>query len=231
MAFGKRIETIAKWVPENTSVADIGTDHAYLPVLLAQMGKITFAAAGDIASGPCLAAQKTIKSFGLEKIVSVRQGDGLEIITAGETDIIVIAGMGGATMIEILQKSSEIAKSAARLILQPMNAARELRFWCIRNGWKLINEDLAEEGGIIYEIIIMERGLEREYPTAVLEAGPRLLEEGHELLPAHLQRLLERYSKMLASMSGSEQAKTSARYREFLRQKNDLEAIAREINR
>jgi tRNA (adenine22-N1)-methyltransferase len=188
MAFGKRIETIAKWVPENTSVAAIGTDHAYLPVLLAQMGKITFAAAGDIASGPCLAAQKTIKSFGLEKIVSVRQGDGLEIITAGEIDIIVIAGMGGTTIIEILQKSSEIAKSAARLILQPMNAARGTAVLVYQERLEAYKiEDLAEEGGIIYEIIIMERGLDREYPTAVLERGPRLLEEGHELLPAHLQ--------------------------------------------
>ncbi|MGL5207519.1 MAG: tRNA (adenine(22)-N(1))-methyltransferase, partial [Acidaminococcaceae bacterium] len=191
MAFGARLETIAKWVPKGKSIVDVGTDHAYLPTLLVRQGKIKFAIAGDIAAGPCLAAQNTIDSFGITKTVNVRQGNGLQIVSPGEADIVVIAGMGGGTMVEILQNSLPVGEAAERIILQPMNGAATLRMWAAEHGWKIVAEDLAEEAGIIYEIIILERGFEKKYSTAVYEIGPRLLEENHTLLAKHMQRLID----------------------------------------
>lgn len=226
MVFGARLETIAKWVPNGKSIVDVGTDHAYLPTLLVSQGKIKFAIAGDIAAGPCQAAQNTIDSFGITKTVNVRQGNGLQIVSPGEADIVVIAGMGGGTMIEILQNSLPVAEAAERIILQPMNGAATLRMWAAEHGWKIVAEDLAEEAGIIYEIIILERGFEKKYSTAVYEIGPRLLEKNHTLLAKHMQRLIDNYDKLLSSMEKSEHAKASEKYRLFSKLKIDLEAIA-----
>lgn len=227
MSFGARLEAVAKWVPSGKSVVDVGTDHAYLPTLLVKQGKATFAIAGDIASGPCLAAQNTINLFGLQDFVTVRQGDGLKIIEPGETDIIVIAGMGAGSMIEILENSFQTAEAAERIILQPMNGAPNLRMWSIKHGWKITGEDLVEEAGKIYEILILERGVEKEYPAVVYEIGPRLLETGHALLQKHIQQLIAHYDKLITSMEKSEQAKKSEKYSLFANFKKDLEAIAR----
>ena len=226
MGFGARLEAIAKWVPAGKSIVDVGTDHAYLPTLLVRQGKTNFAIAGDIAAGPCQAAQNTIDTFGITKAVTVRQGNGLQIVAPGEVDIVVIAGMGAGSMIEILENSLHVAESAERIILQPMNGAAALRIWSAGRGWKIVAEDLVEEAGIIYEIIILERGCEKEYSEAVYEIGPRLLEDGNVLLAKHMQRLIENYEKLLSSMEKSEQAKVSEKYRFFSKLKNDLEAIA-----
>ena len=101
MNFGSRLEAIAKWVPAGKSIVDVGTDHAYLPTILVRQGKTTFAIAGDIAAGPCQAAQNTIDTFGIKEFITVRQGDGLKIVAPGEVDIIAIAGMGAGSMIQI----------------------------------------------------------------------------------------------------------------------------------
>ncbi|MPN11995.1 tRNA (adenine(22)-N(1))-methyltransferase [bioreactor metagenome] len=225
MSFGSRLETIAKWVPAGKSIVDVGTDHAYLPTLLVRQGKINFAIAGDIAAGPCQAAQNTIDTFGIKEFITVRQGDGLKIVAPGEVDVIVIAGMGAGSMIEILEASLPAAEAAERTILQPMNGASSLRIWAVRHGWKIVAEDLVEEAGIIYEIIILERGSEKEYPEVVYEIGPRLLEAGNALLAKHIQRLIDHYDKLLASMEKSEKAKGSEKYRLFSNLKKDLEAV------
>ncbi len=104
MSFGSRLNAIGKWIPSGRKIVDVGTDHAYLPVLLAQEGKITGAIAIDIAEGPCAAAQRTVELYGLGSIIEVRCGDGLSIVAPGEADIAVIAGMGGVTMVDILEK-------------------------------------------------------------------------------------------------------------------------------
>lgn len=231
MNFGARLEAIAKWVVAGKSIVDVGTDHAYLPVLLAKQEKITFAIAGDIASGPCAAAQNTVDIYGLKSVITVRQGDGLQIIKPRETDIIVIAGMGAGSMIEILGNSSPIAEAAERIILQPMNGAPSLRAWSIKHGWKIIAEDLVEEAGTLYEIIVLERGREEEYSEIIYEIGPRLLETRHKLLQKHINKLSEHYSRLLVSMSQSEQAKNSDKYRLFATFKKELEVFAHEIDR
>ena len=226
MGFGARLEAIAKWVPAGKSIVDVGTDHAYLPTLLVRQGKTNFAIAGDIAAGPCQAAQNTIDTFEMKEFITVRQGDGLKIVAPGEVDVIIIAGMGAGSMIEILENSLPTAEAAERIILQPMNGASSLRIWAVRHGWKIVAEDLVEDAGIIYEIIILERGSEKEYPEVFYEIGPRLLEAGNVLLARHIQRLIDHYEKLLSSMGKSEQAKVSEKYRLFSKLKKDLEAIA-----
>lgn len=123
MNIGVRLEAIAALVPQNCVVADIGTDHAYLPVWLMQKGLIKAAIAADIAEGPCKAAQTNIGMYGLKDKIEVRRGSGLTVLKPGEADGAVIAGMGGSTIVQILEESPDVAKTLKFLIVQPMAGA------------------------------------------------------------------------------------------------------------
>ena len=129
MNIGARLEAIAALVPQNCVVADIGTDHAYLPVWLMQKGLIKAAIAADIAEGPCRAAQTNIGMYGLKDKIEVRRGSGLSVLKTGEADGAVIAGMGGSTIVQILEESPDVAKALKFLIVQPMAGAPGLRRW------------------------------------------------------------------------------------------------------
>ena len=111
MHIDRRLETIANLVPQGCVLADIGTDHAYLPVWLLDKQRIARAIAGDIAAGPCQAARTTVAQFGQHEHVEVRQGSGLKVLSPGEADCIAIAGMGASTIISILEDDTEVAQS------------------------------------------------------------------------------------------------------------------------
>ncbi|WP_337584774.1 class I SAM-dependent methyltransferase, partial [Phascolarctobacterium succinatutens] len=118
MHIDRRLETIANLVPQGCVLADIGTDHAYLPVWLLEKQRIARAIAGDIAAGPCQAARTTVAQYGQHEHVEVRQGSGLKVLSPGEADCIAIAGMGASTIISILEDDMEVAQSAELLVLQ-----------------------------------------------------------------------------------------------------------------
>lgn len=215
MNIGERLATIGRLTPQSGVLADIGTDHAYLPVWLLQQGRISRAIAGDIAGGPCRAARATVALYGMQDKVEVRQGSGLEVLRPGEADCIVIAGMGGNTISDILDAHMEIALSAKRLVLQPMVGAAGLRRWLTEHGWRLLAEELVDEQAHFYEIICAEPGKDKTYTAAEYAVGPVLLREGHPLLPKQLARQLANCRQLLAGMERSEQARASAKYREL----------------
>ena len=153
-----RLATVAKYVPQEARLADIGSDHAYLPVFLAKNKGLPFAIAGEVAAGPFNSAEGKVQSEGLTEIISVRMGDGLEVIGPNEVDCITIAGMGGALIVSILERGKEKLSSVKRLVLQPNISAISIRNWLIGNDWELIAEEIIEEDGKIYEILIAEKG-------------------------------------------------------------------------
>ncbi|WP_215829850.1 tRNA (adenine(22)-N(1))-methyltransferase [Pelorhabdus rhamnosifermentans] len=192
MKLGERLAAIAQMVLPGATIADIGTDHAYLPVELIRRGKVSRAIAGDIHEGPYQAATVTVKEAGLSKQISVRLGDGLAVLEPGEVDTVILAGMGGSTMIQILAAQGNVTASLKQIILQPMNGAALLREWLHKQKWLFVEETLVEEEGHLYEIIRvmkqseqMERAVQPLKPI-LYEVGPLLWHNKPPLLSRHL---------------------------------------------
>ncbi len=151
-----RLECILKYV--NCSVAaDIGTDHAYIPIELIKRGAAERVIATDIRKGPLETAKNNIKENGASDKIETRLGGGLSVLKTGEADVIIIAGMGGELITDIL-KNDETTARAARLILQPMNAQYEIRRYLAENGYFIECEDLENEKQRIYNIMVVRNG-------------------------------------------------------------------------
>lgn len=223
MKLGKRLATIAALVPPGSRLADIGTDHAFLPVYLVSEGLVPWAVAGEVNPGPYKAAGEALDRIGLAGKISLRFGDGLTVLAPGEVDTAVIAGMGGNTIIDILTARPEVTGALSRLILQPMQAAAPLRRWLAENGWRLVAETLVEEDGRLYEIIAAEQGPAEEYEPILCEIGPLLWARRHPLLKDHLEALLQQARRVVAEMAASPQAAASPKYREYLAKVGQLE--------
>jgi tRNA (adenine22-N1)-methyltransferase len=164
----ERLAVLAAYVSHGDRVADIGTDHAYLPIHLLRQGISRRAILTDIGEGPLARARENIlRAYKNEKIdaedghirtadgeYKLRLGDGLMPIEAGEADTAIIAGMGGELIARILDADRDRTNSIGRYVLQPRTKSMALREYLLRGDYRIVDEDLAEERGRICEIII-----------------------------------------------------------------------------
>lgn len=202
----ERLAAVARQVPAGAVVADIGTDHAYLPVYLVRRGIAPRAVAGDVHRKPYEAALATVRACELEDRIDVRLGDGLQVLAPGEADVVVLAGMGGKTVCSILTAGRSVLAKVQRLIIQPMRDISLVRRWLLANGWRLADEDMAREGGHYYFIMAAEPGQEKVKDAFWLELGPRLLEKRHELLHDYLLKRLREIDTVLAEIKRAQSA-------------------------
>ena len=149
-----RLQKIAAQVTIGHRVADIGTDHGYIPVYLLKNKISPFVIAGDINERPLKCAEDNIAFNNLSHCIETRLGNGLSILKPKEVDTIIIAGMGGLLISELLNSSKEIVQNLDTLILQPMQAQSELREYLVGNGFIIEKDILVREGRHIYEIIV-----------------------------------------------------------------------------
>lgn len=177
----QRLAAIATCVPEGGRLADIGSDHALLPVFLCQTGRVERAVAGELNPGPLEAARRQVAEAGLSGRIDVRAGDGLSVLAAGEADTVTIAGMGGNLIAQILQDGLDAGKLAGvnRLVLQPNVAEDAVRRWLFEHRWVLAKEQILEEDGKIYEILVADAGrwtaeAAAQYDGLTLACGLRL---------------------------------------------------------
>lgn len=155
MRLSQRIKDICSLVEKGETVSDIGTDHAYVPMYLIKNGISPYAIMSDISKDSLLKAIETFKIAKIDiKDKYFRVGDGLEKIDKFETDVVIIAGLGAYTIIDILEKDIDKSKTFKKLILQPRKFSGELRYYLTCNGWKIIKEKLSPEGKFICEIIV-----------------------------------------------------------------------------
>jgi tRNA (adenine22-N1)-methyltransferase len=211
---GERLQTVAAMVPPCHTMADIGTDHGYVPAYLALSGQCRCVIASDIATGPCQAAAETRNRYNLHDNMEIRTAPGLQGLHAGEAEAVVIAGMGGATILSILEESPEIAATVQTFVLQPMNAANLLRQWLTRHGYRIAEEALCKENEHIY-IIIKAVHTEETQVLCPLEAelGPCILEKKPALWAEYIQGKAENYRRLLRQMEASPAAMNSDKYK------------------
>lgn len=224
MKLGARLKTVASFVEKDNVVADIGTDHAYLPIYLAGQKIVSRALACDVHRGPYQAAKQAVINANLADVIEVRFGDGITIIEPGEADVATVAGMGGTTIIDILSKRPETTASLKGLILQPMNAAPLLREWLILHGWKIVDEELVVDDGRLYEVMYAKQGSSIMPEPILLDIGMKLWEKRHPLLEEHIQSIIAQINRALCGMENSESKETAPRYQEFKEKIIKLEA-------
>ncbi|MFX4261643.1 tRNA (adenine(22)-N(1))-methyltransferase [Pelotomaculum propionicicum] len=224
MELAKRLAAAAEYVPAGSVAADIGTDHAYLPIYLVEAGICRRVIATELRPGPFRSALRKVDEHKLNHKVDLRLGDGLKAINPSESDVIVLAGMGGNTIREILSASPEVLSTVKMLILQPMADPGDLRSWLAANGWRIYDERLVEENGKIYVIIAAVPGCEEVKDSVLLELGPRLAEKKDPLFGRYLEIIKSQYERALAGMRSSNSA---AAREKALETENKLAGIRR----
>lgn len=183
-----RLLAILDLVAPGTVLADIGTDHAYVPAKAVLSGISPRAIASDINQDPIRAAGETLSQHGLRDLVALRLGPGLNVILPGEAGTIVIAGMGGTTICEILSSGLTVARCVSRLVVQPMIRITETREWLVQHDFTIIDERTAREGRHLYQIIAAEPRPSSPLTALQLEYGPVLLMRRDPLLREILRR-------------------------------------------
>ncbi|NLC44942.1 MAG: SAM-dependent methyltransferase [Clostridiales bacterium] len=211
-----RLRAIADLVPHSQNIADIGTDHGYLPLYLLQWGRIPNAIAADVSAGSLKKASALIEQNNMSHVIETRLGNGLSVLSAGEVDTIVIAGMGGVLISEILQQGEKVARSASTLILQPMIGQEELRRWLIQNQYRIQDEDLVKESNRIYEIIVAVPDEEvKEYENEIYyEIGLSWITKKHPLLREWLEKKIRGLKDLIKGLEKGQIDVVAARLRE-----------------
>ncbi len=215
MNLDSRLQAIKNFVPLNSRVVDVGTDHGYLAIELIESSVADFVIASDKNTGPLEAARKNIDAVKLNDKIELRIGDGLQKIAVGEINVICIAGIGGALICDILNAAPEVVKSVDKIILQPMNAVEKVRQWIITNHLNIEDEDLAEVDDIIYEIICVSK----KYSTSKITKKDK-----SPLLSKFINNKIYRLQRVIEEMSKSPKAMMSSKYLEIQNQIKQLKA-------
>ena len=215
-----RLAAAARHVLPGRPVADIGTDHAYLPAHLVQTGQVPWSIAADVMPGPLDAARTTVMGEGVAEAVSLRLGSGLQVLRPGEVATATICGMGGPLIAQILAEGP--LGGLERLVLQPMGGEERLREWLAGNGWRLIAEELVADAGRIYVILVAEPGT-MQLTEADLLVGPHLRATSGTLLARYLRILREQMERALSGARQSARPEALARAAELERRMQILE--------
>ena len=189
----KRLELVASFVPQGAILLDVGSDHAYLPIELIERGQIESAIAGEVVEGPYQSAVKNVEAHGLKEKIQVRLANGLAAFEeADQVSVITIAGMGGRLIARILEEGLDKLADVERLILQPNNREDDLRIWLQDHGFEIVAENILEEAGKFYEILVVEAG-QMKLSASDVRFGPFL---SKEVSPVFVQKWQKEAEKL-----------------------------------
>ena len=212
ITLSKRLQAIADLVKPCETVADVGCDHGFLSIRLIEEGKAVHVFATDLRPGPLKAAKEHIHAHNLNNCIETIQCDGLRGIH--RADAIVIAGMGGKTMTDILSAEPGKAGEASQLVLQPQSETGAFRRDLVRAGYRITGEDMVEEDGKFYPILSACRG-EMDLSEEEAEFGPLLLDAKHPVLQKYLLWRLEVLEGLHNELSGREGERSRLRILEI----------------
>lgn len=199
----RRLQAIAALVPDGLGMIDVGTDHGYLPVSLLRNGYRGKVFASDIREGPLNAALRTAEKAGLAECISFQLCDGLALCDPEQVDCIVIAGMGGDTVCGILDRAEWCMDRRYTLVLQPMTRPEVLRYWLAYNEFEIEREELVEDDGILYPILVARFGGKTMLNDAELFTGSARMLKEHPLFPLLLEQQIRRFEKTRDGLAGA----------------------------
>ncbi|NLM44739.1 MAG: SAM-dependent methyltransferase [Clostridiales bacterium] len=214
-----RLKTIAQSIKRCNTVVDIGSDHAYLPIYLIRTGKAQTAIATDVNEGPAEIAMRRIKKFGLDELINVRIGNGLSVIDKDEADVIVIAGMGGILIKDILEAGIEIAKNARQIILQPMRDSRILIKWLIENSFEILRGEVVKEDNKFYEIIWTQFREGYTFQSSVAN-NEVYYYKNNNTLHEYIDKKINEYKKIISQIKATNEDDNQIRLKECIEELN-----------
>lgn len=190
-----RLMTAAALVTQGYTLADVGTDHGYIPIYLLQQKKIPAAIAMDINEGPLERAKEHIALYGLQAYIQTRLSDGVAALKPGEVEAVLIAGMGGGLVMHILKDGEKVCQSAKELILQPQSEIEHVREFLREKGYTILAEDMVYEDGKFYPMMKVQYQGENENAQKASEVlklsdlyGGLLLQNRHPVLKTFLEK-------------------------------------------
>lgn len=226
MKLSKRLETIAEMVPETAKeacVADIGTDHGFVPIWLVREQRAARALAMDVRKGPLERAREHIRQYGLEDRIETRLSDGLAKLHAGDAQTVVIAGMGGELMLRILRDGAHVRDSVAHWVLSPQSELSVFRHGLEELGLAIRKEAMLEEDGKYYTVMLVEPGkmhYEHEYQYRY---GDCLIRQKSPILKELLEKEYTQYQQIVAQLEKQDSEGASVRLGEI---RGELEELS-----
>ena len=214
MQLSARLEKLIELAGSGACAADIGTDHALVPIELVRRGAFERAVAGDLRKGPLAAASVHVRQAGLANRISLRLGDGISVIAPGEADVILISGMGGALMQRILTEGDAAAKVARKLVLSPQSEIPEFRSFLQKNGFRITDEAIVYEDRKFYFMMTAEPGEQAVWEGADRLYGKTLLEQGDETVAAYIRRRKAVLERILRNLEKAENNRIETRRQE-----------------
>lgn len=198
-----RLNSLAAMVDNGDRIADIGTDHAYLPIELIKSGKITYAIASDIAKGPLDNAKKDVQEASLENQIDIRLGAGLSTVSVeDQIDTVIIAGMGGKLITQILDDAWQNKLRFKSLVLEPNVGECGVRKWLTEHSYKITAEQIIAESGHIYELIKAIKSQKKSNLSAAeLYFGPFLLREKNNIFKQKWRGQLKYHQSLLTNLN------------------------------
>lgn len=188
MKLSCRLETIASFVQKGSRIADIGTDHGYIPIYLVREGVVSSALAMDIRTGPLERAENHIKEYGLEDRISVRISDGLMRLLPNEADTVIIAGMGGGLLIHIVEEGRHMWETTKHWVLSPQSDIGDVRRFLAGNGFLIDREAMVKDEGKYYTVLDVVRGPMSCEKEQDYRYGKYLINENNPVLREYLEK-------------------------------------------
>lgn len=215
MELSVRLQAVADMVTEGTKVADVGTDHAYIPIYLVEHGKNPSAIAMDINRGPLKKAEENISSHNLENKIETRLSDGLKQLHLGEADSVVIAGMGGGLVVKIMEEGTLHKKYVKEWILQPQSEISKVRQYLNENGYCIVEENMVIDEGKFYPMMRVAEGTIEEYTQEELCYGKCLLKEKNPILKKFLEKEIDIKKEILEKLHQTKGGQVAKRIEEI----------------
>ena len=227
MQISDRLKLVISFVAPCETAADIGTDHAYVPIALVKAKTVKRAFALDINKGPLERARKHIEQENLSECIETRQSDGLEALCENEADSIIISGMGGELTVNILERGEKVVKTAKELVLSPHSEVFLVRKYLVKNGYEIVKEKMIFDMGKYYTVLkavkinqknnIIDNKILDNYDQKDYLYGKKLIEEKDAVLKEYLEWKKKQQTQILEQLEGNTKRAATQRRKELRR--------------